>query len=89
MRSLLILLLSATPCFAQVTVMSPGGAVNGTQSMTFCPVPGITDAQGNTVFSPCGSATAPMVVQQVGPAPIQQTFACPANPISRKVPPLC
>lgn len=81
--------ISCVTAFAQVTNQTAGGAANANQSMTLCPIPGVTDAQGNTIFGPCGSIYAPLVVQVIGQGPTTPTTQCPANPISRKVPPLC
>lgn len=59
-------------------------------SVPYCPIPGAVDAQGNPIVVPCGYVYGPIFTQEVrhGDQPYNTT-QCPANPISKKIPPLC
>ena len=56
----------------------------------YCPT-GVFDANGNPVVAPCGGPGTPglIVTEQQHPTQPYQTQACPPNPISKKIPPLC
>lgn len=60
------------------------------QVVPYCPT-GAFDAQNNPIVTPCGGVGVPPLViteQQHANQPYVTT-QCPANPISKKVPPLC
>lgn len=80
--------------FSLVAVLLTAGAAsaqpaNQNFSVQMCAVPGTADAQGNPLYTFCGTTVAPFQVQVQGQVPTHNVTQCPPNPLTRKVPPLC
>ena len=96
MRSLLLFaaLVAASPALAQSSGRTPGGAtVPG--AVLYC-WNGVINSDGTLQVVMCADPTAGTVTVKTGqsavnvaPTIVVPTTQCPANPISKKIPPLC